>query len=292
MEPPLPRVPHQQSKAEITPMSLETLHFASNTVYPVSRSPKAKPNLGSMLTSLFLIHFLFFSSLFLILYPLKASCPPPHCAVLWTLGNGDCLLHAALNKMYITETVFFNHFQHHIAPDLLFLINLSLSPPTHSLRMNTSHKNLSSSSLSFSCYFSYGFTVPNFVSPSCYCCYCVLLSSLLSLFPSLPSACHHSSGSFIYHTRRSPSTSAIKIPALHAEKQTVRNQVNLWSSALPALYQLFRCSPPPTDSFSSVGFGGIWHPRSASGQLRSSMCPSVISTRGDFGFYYLFLISR
>ena len=160
--------------------------------------------------------------------------------------------------------------------------------------MNTSQKNQSSlSSLSFSCYLPYECTVPNFVSPSCDHCYCVPLSSLLSLFPSLPSACHHSSGSFIYHSHPSPSTSAIKIPAMHPEKQTVRNQVNLWSSALPALYQLFRCSPPLTDSFPSVGFGGIWHLRSASGQLRSSaVCPSVISTRGNFVFYYLFLISR
>lgn len=149
--------------------------------------------------------------------------------------------------------------------------------------MNTSHKNLSSSSLSFSLATSHlGFTV-HFVSPSCCCSY---LSSLPAFFILSSFCLHLSVRSFIYHTTCSPSTSAIKIPALHAEKQQSEIGESL-KLCPPALYQLFRCSPPPTDSFSSVGFGGIWHLRSASGQLRSSMCPSVISTRGDFGFVFL-----
>ena len=60
-----------------------------NTVYPVSQSPNTKPALGSLL-SFFLLktrltrrpqpirYFLFFSSLFFILYPIKVSGLPPH----------------------------------------------------------------------------------------------------------------------------------------------------------------------------------------------------------------------
>lgn len=157
--------------------------------------------------------------------------------------------------------------------------------------MNTSHtKTCLLSSLSFSCYFSYGFTVPNFVSPSCYC-YCA--SSLPAFFiPSLPSACHHCQGLLSTILAASPSTSAIKIPALHAEKQTVRNQVNLWSSALPALYQLFRCSPP---SYRLIFFCWLWW------DLTSEICLWTIKVfyvpkRDFYGwflvFIILFLISR
>ena len=55
MEPLLPRVPHQETKMWIAFMFLQMLHLPRNTVYPVSLSPGAKPALGSLLTSLFLL---------------------------------------------------------------------------------------------------------------------------------------------------------------------------------------------------------------------------------------------
>lgn len=58
----------------------------------VSQSPNAKTALASILTSLFLIHFLIFSFLLFILYPIKASCFLPHFVVLLPLRNRDCLL--------------------------------------------------------------------------------------------------------------------------------------------------------------------------------------------------------
>ena len=81
-------------------MSQQTLHLTRNTVYQGSQSPKAKLTLGSTLISLFLIHLLISSSLFLILYPIKASCLLSHFAILWNLGNRDCLLHELLNKVF------------------------------------------------------------------------------------------------------------------------------------------------------------------------------------------------
>lgn len=62
--------------------------------------PKCQANFG-LYTSLFLIHFLFFSSfLLLFLYPIKASCPLPHCAVLWILESEDCPLHEVLKSLF------------------------------------------------------------------------------------------------------------------------------------------------------------------------------------------------
>ena len=55
MEPLLPRVPHQETKMWIAFMFLQMLHLPRNTVYPVSLSSDAKPALGSLLTSLFLL---------------------------------------------------------------------------------------------------------------------------------------------------------------------------------------------------------------------------------------------
>lgn len=70
-----------------------------NAVCLVSQYPHAKPALGSIFISLLLIHFLLFSSLLLILYPIKVSQLPSHFPVLWTLENRHYLLHKVLNKI-------------------------------------------------------------------------------------------------------------------------------------------------------------------------------------------------
>ena len=57
---------------------------------------KHQASSGSLLTCFFLIHLIFFSSLLLFLYPIKASFLLPHFAILWTLESGDCLLHLVL----------------------------------------------------------------------------------------------------------------------------------------------------------------------------------------------------
>lgn len=51
--------------------------------------------------SLFLIHFLFFSSLSLILYSIKTSCLLSPFAFIWICGNRDFLFHEVLNKPFL-----------------------------------------------------------------------------------------------------------------------------------------------------------------------------------------------
>lgn len=72
--------------------------------YPVNQSPNAtKPTLGSILTSLYLTHLLFFLSLFLTLYPTKASCFPLYLVALWTVGKEDSPLHDVLNHSLVSS---------------------------------------------------------------------------------------------------------------------------------------------------------------------------------------------
>lgn len=69
---------------------LPTCHI-SRPKHSLSR-PQTNPLWALYLVSLFLVHFLFFSSSFFILYPIRTSCFQPHLAVHSTLGSGDCPL--------------------------------------------------------------------------------------------------------------------------------------------------------------------------------------------------------
>lgn len=67
----------------------------------------AIPQMPSQLWALYLLPcslFIFSSFLLFFLYPIKASCPLPRCAVLWILESEDCLLHEVLKSLYASPT--------------------------------------------------------------------------------------------------------------------------------------------------------------------------------------------
>lgn len=80
------------------------LPLTRNTAYLIRQSPDAKPTLQSICPiSLFLMHLLFLTSLFLTLCLIKASYLPFHLVVLWILGNGHSLLQEVLNKVHLNR---------------------------------------------------------------------------------------------------------------------------------------------------------------------------------------------
>lgn len=81
------------------------LHLSRSIVYAVSQSPNAKLTLDSIdyLFPLFLFIYYFFLPCSLFFYPIKVSCLLLHCAILWTLGNGDCLLHEMLKFVLLPK---------------------------------------------------------------------------------------------------------------------------------------------------------------------------------------------
>ena len=94
------------------------LPLTRNAVYPISQSPHLEPALGSVLISLFLLtptkvgyvapaRNIFSIFLSLVLYSLSCTSflsSIPFCSS----SNGDCPLHKVLNKVCVTEIVFFN----------------------------------------------------------------------------------------------------------------------------------------------------------------------------------------
>ena len=87
MEPRGPGMPPQQTRIWKIFTTPHIRHETRNTVHPVSQSPNAKPTLGSILISLFLLNPSKFDIvalatkivsvfLFHILYPINASCLP------------------------------------------------------------------------------------------------------------------------------------------------------------------------------------------------------------------------
>lgn len=72
-----------------------------SAVYPVSQSTNTKPTHDSILISLVLVHFLFFSSMFLILCLIKTSRLLPHFPFPWTLKNRDCSFHECKIKFVL-----------------------------------------------------------------------------------------------------------------------------------------------------------------------------------------------
>ena len=94
MELPLPGMPGQQTDTGNFQVQRKVSFDQKHNVscQPI---PTYQANSGFCVYLLSLVHFLFF----IILYPIKASCLPAHDEVLWTLANGDCLLHEVLNKV-------------------------------------------------------------------------------------------------------------------------------------------------------------------------------------------------
>lgn len=82
-------------------------HLARNAVYPVNQSPFTKPTLGSILISLFLIQFLFFSLWSLLLYPIKSSCLPPSVPVSGSLETDtSCFIRCSINFIYLSPKLY------------------------------------------------------------------------------------------------------------------------------------------------------------------------------------------
>lgn len=100
MEPPLPRVPRQQTDnfSGLENASCDQKHSIS---IRLAHPPNAKPALGSVLTSLSLTHGPFFLSLFLTLYCVKASCLPSYFAFLDL--KTACLLHEVLTTSLVSS---------------------------------------------------------------------------------------------------------------------------------------------------------------------------------------------
>lgn len=106
METLLPVVPHQQTETSVTSVSLRMLCLVRNAGHPVSQPPPAKPVLGSVLTSLILLHpnnvdcvvpanYRYFLFLFLVLYSLSYNSFLSS-AQLCSSAKGNCPLHEGL----------------------------------------------------------------------------------------------------------------------------------------------------------------------------------------------------
>lgn len=68
-------------------MSLKMCCLSRNTIFIQSANPQIPGQFRALFwASLFLVHFLFFSSMLLILYLIKASCFLSYFSVFWPLG--------------------------------------------------------------------------------------------------------------------------------------------------------------------------------------------------------------